>query len=179
MGIQFLSFISTLRLMRCVFFQTCVKMKTLKSFALVTLLTFVIIYQNECRTLNNTTPEIRDDKISFIETDSENDESEKVKEKIRKEMDEYRKEKESRKKKMSTTVETTSATTEAISSSTLVHVHLIGIEDSTNSNDYYEETTLLVNDTEATTVDNRNILTAQILCPDGKKLINNVCRRIY
>lgn len=166
-------------------------MKALKFIISLSLIFFIIIHQVECHTINKAiSQQTKDDKISFIESDSENDESEKIKAKIRKEMDEYQKKKEDKKKSnttkvISTTTSTsTTTTTQAPSSSTLVHVYLIGIDEPAD----FDQTTLSENTVESTTsddfevttiVDDRFILDAPNICRDGQKYVNGRCRIIY
>jgi hypothetical protein len=164
-------------------------MKTLKFF--ISLAFFALIYQIECHAINKTISQpTRDDKISFIESNSENDESEKVREKIRKEMDEYRKQKENKKKKVASIITTTSTTTTTTtttqappSSSTLVHVHLIGIDEEPTDDDLTTENyleTSTFNDTDTTTdVIDRFIIDAPNLCKNGEQYAAGRCRKIY
>lgn len=157
-------------------------MKTLKFFILLAL--FALIYQIECHPINKTISQTRDDKISFIESEGENDESEKVREKIRKEMDEYRKQKENKKKKVgnltttstTTTTTSTTTTTQAPSSSTLVHVHLIGLEELTENDGESSTSDGLETTTEFT---DRFIIDAPTKCKDGKQFVDGRCRTIY
>ena len=137
-------------------------MKKLKFFIPLLLLTISVIHQ--CRTLDE-----NGDKITFIESNSENDELERMRELI----DEYRKWKESMRKQESEAIkETTMATLEE----TTPDDNAIRVD---AEEEEEEETTTLIPEDIDIDLDDRYLLHAPTVCKDGHKFIRGRCRRIF
>ena len=121
-------------------------------------------------------PETVNERISFVDVEEERDEITKLKERIKTEMDAYRKGMEKKKllKTKTTTTTSTTTTTEAPTSSTLVHVYLVGIDLFEGSEDTTDSSLI-----GTTTIDNRNIIDAPVKCREGEKMAAGRCRKIY
>lgn len=136
------------------------------------LIIIVVIHQFNAAKISSLVhvPETVNERISFVD-EEEKDEITKLKEKIKMEMDAYRKGME---KKKPTKTTTTTTTTEAPTSSTLVHVYLVGI-DLFEGGDETTDSSLL----STTTINNRHIIDAPVLCREGERIAAGRCRKIY
>lgn len=137
------------------------------------LIIIVVIHQFNAAKISSLVhvPETVNERISFVDVEEEKDEITKLKEKIKMEMDAYRKGME---KKKPTKTTTTTTTTEAPTSSTLVHVYLVGI-DLFEGGDETTDSSLL----STTTINNRHIIDAPVLCREGERIAAGRCRKIY
>lgn len=141
------------------------------------LIIIVVIHQFNAAKISSLVhvPETVNERISFVDMEEEKDEITKLKEKIKMEMDAYRKGMEKKKPTKTTTTTTpTTTTTEAPTSSTLVHVYLVGI-DLFEGGDETTDSSLL----STTTINNRHIIDAPVLCREGERIAAGRCRKIY
>lgn len=150
--------------------QTLNNMTKLIFFSL--LIIIAVIHQFHAAKLVHTPEEINE-KISFVEVEEDNDETTKLKEKIKMEMEAYKLGKD--KKKPTTTTTSTTTTTEAPTSSTLVHVYLVGIDGDEDDEEATESSTV----DSSTRIDDRYIINAPVLCRDGEKTVDGRCRKIF